>query len=218
VLKKIRVWDLPTRVFHWALVLCIVGLFATGLTGGSWIIWHERIAYVAFTLILFRLLWGVFGSETSRFTDFLRGPSAVIGYLKTGRSPTHGHSPIGGWAVFAMLAALVVQICTGLIVDDEIANKGPLADKVPGAWVSLATTIHRYGKYVLGGLIALHLCAIAFYTVVKKQPLIRPMVDGTRDVNAADATQPRMREGVAPWVLLAVCAAFVYWVVQIYPK
>jgi cytochrome b len=217
-MKKIRVWDFPTRVFHWTLAFCVVGLFATGLTGGSWIIWHERIGFVTFALILFRLVWGVIGSETSRFTDFLRGPSSILRYLKTGVSPTQGHNPMGGWSVFAMLALLVVQVGTGLIVDDDIANKGPLADKVPSEWVSLATTIHRYGKWTLGGLIALHLCAIAYYTLVKKQKLIGPMVSGDREVEPTQ-TVPQVRPaGIMPWAVLAVCSAFVYWLVMVFPS
>jgi cytochrome b len=215
--KSIRVWDLPTRVFHWALAVCVTGLFATGLTGGNWIIWHERFGYCTLTLLLFRVVWGAIGSETSRFSDFLRGPRALIAYLKTGVNPTQGHSPLGGLAVVALLTLLLVQAGTGLFVDDDIANKGPLADKVSAAWVALATKIHRLNKWVLGAMVGLHLCAIIFYTVKKKQSLVRPMIVGTRDVENS-TVGPRVDSGIAPWIVLAACGAFVYWLVSIFPR
>jgi cytochrome b len=217
MLKKIRVWDLPTRVFHWALAICVIGLFATGLTGGNWITWHEKFGFATLALVLFRLIWGVIGSETSRFTDFLRGPRALIAYLKTGVSPTHGHSPLGGLSVLALLGLLLLQATTGLFVDDDIANKGPLADKVASAWVALATKVHRLNKYVLGAMVLLHLCAIIFYTYKKKQKLVGPMISGEREVSEGD-TAPRVKNGLAPWVVLAACAAFVYWLVIVFPK
>ena len=217
MLKKIRVWDLPTRVFHWLLAICVSGLFATGLTGGNWIIWHERFGFVVLALLLFRIIWGVIGSETSRFTDFLRGPRALILYLKTGVNPTQGHSPLGGLSVLALLSLLLLQACTGLFVDDDIANKGPLADKVSGAWVALATKVHRLNKYALGAMILLHLCAIIFYTYKKRQQLVGPMISGERVVENP-ATEPRIHSGFAPWLVLAGCAAFVYWLVAIYGR
>jgi cytochrome b len=218
--RRIRVWDLPTRLFHWLLVLSIAGSFATGLTGGGWIIWHERLGYLALALILFRIGWGFIGARTSRFSDFIRGPGAIIRYLKTGINPTHGHSPLGALAVIALLLAVLVQAMTGLIIDDEIANKGPLADKVPNAWVSLASTIHRMNKWVLGGLIALHLCAIAFYTFVKKDSLVGPMVSGTREVDEplANQTEDTNSRPVAASIVAIVCVAFVYWLTQVFPK
>jgi cytochrome b len=217
MLKKIRVWDLPTRVFHWALVLSVVGLFATGLTGGNWITWHEKFGFATLALVLFRLIWGVIGSETSRFTDFLRGPGAIVRYLKTGFSPTHGHNPLGGLSVLAMLLLLLLQATTGLIVDDDIANKGPLADKVPGAWVALATKVHRLNKYILGAVLILHVCAIVYYTRFKKEKLIGPMISGEREVSAAEIA-PQVRAGFSAWIVLTVCAAFVYWLVIVFPK
>jgi cytochrome b len=217
VSKKIRVWDLPTRVFHWALAASVIGLIATGLTGGNWIIWHERIGFCVLALLLFRVIWGVIGSETSRFSDFLRGPRALITYLKTGISPTQGHSPLGGLSVIALLGLLLVQATTGLFVDDDIANKGPLADKVSGAWVALATKVHRLNKWVLGAMVLLHVCAIIFYTYKKKQKLVGPMISGEREVSEAESA-PQVKQGIAPWIVLAVCAAFVYWLVNIFPK
>ena len=215
--KKIRVWDLPTRVFHWALAVCVTGLFATGLTGGNWIVWHERFGFCVLALVLFRFVWGFIGSEPSRFTDFLRGPGALIAYLKTGVSPTQGHSPLGGLSVLGLLSLLLLQACTGLFVDDDIANKGPLADKVSGAWVALATKIHRINKYVLGAMVLLHLCAIIYYTFKKKQQLVGPMISGSREV-AQTAPEPRVHSGITPWIVLALCAAFVYWLVAIFPR
>jgi cytochrome b len=216
-MKKVRVWDSPTRCFHWLLATCVVGLFTTGLIGGNWIVWHERIGFVVLTLVLFRIVWGFIGSETSRFTDFVRGPGAVIHYLKSGASPTLGHSPVGALAVLAMLAALLLQATTGLMVDDDIANKGPLADKVPSAWVALATKIHRINKWVIAGLVVMHLCAIVFYTRVKKDPLVQAMLSGDKEVQDAQMA-PRMRSVSLAWPIFGLAAAFVYWLVIVYPR
>ncbi len=217
MIKKIRVWDLPTRVFHWALAVCVIGLFATGLTGGNWIAWHERFGFCVLTLLLFRVVWGLIGSDTSRFTDFLRGPRTLFAYLKTGVSPTQGHSPLGGLSVLGLLSLLLLQVCTGLFVDDDIANKGPLADKVSDVWVALATKIHRINKYVLGAMVLMHLCAILYYTFKKKQQLVGPMISGLRDV-AQTTPEPHVKSGIAPWIVLVVSAAFVYWLVAIFPR
>ncbi len=216
--KKVRVWDFPTRLFHWLLVLTVAGLFATGLSGGGWIIWHERFGFFALGLLAFRLLWGVFGGRTARFREFVRGPSAILRYLKTGVSPTHGHNPLGALSVLAMLVALLVQVSTGLIVDDDIANKGPLADKVPNAWVSLATTVHRMNKWVIGGLVALHLLAIAYYTFVKREKLVSAMVTGDKPVSET-ATEPETRfsKAAAAFIVVVVAAA-VYWLIVVFPK
>ncbi len=217
MLKKIRVWDFPTRVFHWALAICVTGLFATGLTGGNWIAWHERFGFVVLGLVIFRLIWGFAGSETSRFSNFVRSPRVIFHYLRTGESPTLGHNPLGALSVVALLLVLLLQALTGLVVDDDIANKGPLADKVPSAWVALATTVHRLNKWLLGALVITHLLAIAYYALVKKEQLIKPMISGERDVDSGHAA-PQLKGNTSAWVLALTIAAAVYWLVNIFPK
>lgn len=214
----VRVWDVPTRLFHWLLLVCVGALFATGLTGGGWILWHERIAYFTIGLLLFRLIWGLVGGRTARFADFVRGPSAILRYVKTGASPTLGHNPLGALSVLALLAALLVQGATGLIIDDEIATQGPLAHKVPSAWVSLATTIHRINKWVIGVLVAMHVLAILYYQFVRKERLVRAMISGVKEVDPSQAQPDVERKPIAALVVALVVVAFVYWLVVIYPK
>ena len=127
-LHKVRVWDLPTRGFHWALVACVIGLAITGTVGGNAMVWHFRFGYTVLALLLFRIVWGLVGGRWSRFGAFIYAPQSVINYLKGRGKPEHGvgHSPIGAGSVFAMLGFLVAQVGTGLLSDDEIAFAGPL--------------------------------------------------------------------------------------------
>ncbi len=121
----VRIWDLPTRLFHWALALCVLGLFVTAELGGNAMVWHFRFGFCVLTLLLFRLAWGLFGGYWSRWTQFPLRPSAVAAYLQ-GRSMLgwSGHNPLGSWSVVVLLLALAVQVATGLVSDDEIANVG----------------------------------------------------------------------------------------------
>ena len=124
--NKIRVWDLPTRLFHWALVACVVGLVATAYMRRRGMDWHARIGYAVLTLLLFRLVWGLVGGRWSRFASFLYAPAASWRYLRGQPHPDHlvGHNPLGAGSVFAMLLVLLAQVATGLVGDDEIAFRG----------------------------------------------------------------------------------------------
>jgi len=134
---RIRVWDAPVRLFHWALAALAVFSFVSGKLGGAWLDWHMRSGYAILTLLLFRLAWGVVGSHTARFASFVRGPASVRTYLRErGARGMPGHNPLGGWSVVAMLASLLVQAASGLFADDEIATRGPLAVKVSNAMVA----------------------------------------------------------------------------------
>lgn len=216
----IRVWDLPLRLFHWALALCIVGSVVSAKIGGGAMVWHFRFGYVAFTLLLFRLLWGVFGGRWSRFASFVFSPATLWHYL---RGPADaraalevGHSPIGALSVFAMLGILVAQVATGLVADDEIISVGPLNRFVAGATALSATAWHKgYGQWIVLGLVALHLLALAVYTW-RGQRLVRAMVTGDKllpaDVPASTDTPARRALAL---VLLAVSAGVVTWVVRL---
>ena len=142
-MTKVRVWDLPTRVFHWALVLGVIAQAITGLVGGDAMAWHLRVGYSVLALLLFRLFWGLVGGRWSRFRAFAYSPQSVLDYLKgRGRGkPEHGvgHSPLGAGSVFAMLLFLLAQVASGLFSDDEIAAAGPLTRFVSNSTVSLAT-------------------------------------------------------------------------------
>jgi len=178
----VLVWDLPTRLFHWLLVLAVAGAVISGMLGGLAMIWHARAGIVVLALVVFRLAWGFAGNRQARFADFVAGPAAVIDYAKTllsGKArPWLGHNPMGGWSILAMLAALLVQAGTGLFANDDIFLQGPLADRVGQAASTLLTRVHLLNRWVLVSLICLHLTAVAFYFIIKKENLIAPMLTG----------------------------------------
>jgi cytochrome b len=212
----VRIWDLPTRLFHWALFVAVVGLIITGNVGNEWMVWHFRLGYCVMTLLLFRFVWGWIGGRWSRFASFVYAPSTLMAYLKGQGKPVHsaGHNPLGAGSVFALLGFLALQVGTGLISDDEITNQGPLARFVSGARVSLATWWHKeVGKWVIAALIVLHIAAILFYLFRKKENLIQPMIQGDKQMPAPVLpSQDNASSRIVALVVLAVCAGFVYWV------
>ncbi|MBU4325698.1 MAG: cytochrome b/b6 domain-containing protein, partial [Gammaproteobacteria bacterium] len=199
-MHTVRVWDLPTRLFHWALVVCVIGQIVTANVGGNWMNWHLRLGYTVLTLLLFRLVWGFVGGHWSRFSSFLYAPSTVLNYLRGQARPEHrvGHNPLGAFSVFALLAILLLQVGSGLFSDDEIAFTGPLVSLVSGEAVSLATSYHKnVGKFIVLALVVLHLLAIVYYRFAKKENLVRPMIVGDKQFptavpNARDSTQSRL--------------------------
>lgn len=185
-MEKQFVWELPIRLFHWLLVLAVVGLFVTAKLGGNWMEWHTRLGYVVLGLVLFRLVWGIMGSANARFGNFVRGPKAVMHYAKSlfnNASPQiwhGGHNPVGGWSVVAMLALLGFQAVSGLFANDDIMVEGPYANTVSKAVSDYLTTLHKLNSDLLLILFAIHIAAILFYLVVKKDNLIMPMLHGWR--------------------------------------
>lgn len=210
----VRVWDLPTRVFHWCLVFCLVGLIVTGNIGGNAMIWHGRLGYAVLSLLLFRLVWGMTGGHWSRFGSFLYAPNKVVSYLRGHSEPLHtvGHNPLGALSVWAMLLVLLVQVGSGLFADDEIAFMGPLAGWVSGDWVSEATAYHKnVGKFIVLSLVVLHLAAIAYYKLVKKQSLVQPMVVGDKVVSIpVPESRDDLRSRLLALAIWLLCSASVY--------
>lgn len=210
---KVRVWDLPTRVFHWSLVVCVIGLFVSGQIGGDAMDWHFRLGYATLTLLLFRLVWGLVGGYWSRFSSMHHPTSRLIHHLRGRASIEYaiGHNPLGALSVFAMLFFLLLQAGTGLISDDEIATSGPLTGLVPGRLVSLATAYHTgYGKPILIGLVLLHVAAILFYFFRKRENLVRPMLLGDKEVSQpAPSSRDDARSRMAAALLAAACAGLV---------
>jgi cytochrome b len=214
-LHKVRVWDLPTRFFHWALVACVIGLAITGTVGGNAMVWHFRFGYTVLALLLFRIVWGLVGGRWSRFGAFIYAPQSVINYLKGQGKPEHGvgHSPIGAGSVFAMLGFLVAQVGTGLLSDDEIAFAGPLTRFVSNAIVSLSTNYHKnIGKWVLLALVLLHIAAIVYY-LSRKHNLVGAMLHGDKElVVQAPSSRDDTVSRVAAVLILAICGGVAYWV------
>lgn len=219
---KVRIWDLPTRLFHWLLAAAVVGLVVSGNVGGNAMVWHFRLGYAVLALLLFRLLWGVVGGHWSRFSSFCIAPSAIAAYLRGRPESRHtlGHNPLGSLSVLALLLILGAQVGSGLFADDEIFNAGPLV-----AWVSSATSQRLTGwhtgagKLLVLAWVALHVSAILFYRLRKGQNLVGPMLHGDKelapqDAAAAPASRDSATTRVLALLLLALCAGAVVWLVS----
>lgn len=217
---RVRIWDLPTRLFHGVLALCVVGLVITGTVGGDTMTLHFRLGYSVLALLLFRLVWGLFGGYWSRFSAFVYSPSTLLGYLRGERDLRHdiGHSPTGALSVFALLTALLAQVSTGLFSDDEIAFAGPLTPFVSNAWVSLATGYHKnIGKWVLLALVLMHLVAVGIY-FWRKRGLVSAMLHGDKVLPAQPdlpASRDDKRSRVLALLILALSAAVAYGVASL---
>jgi cytochrome b len=186
VAKRILVWDLPTRIFHWLLVIAVSGAFLSGLQGGNLMVWHGRLGMLILGLLVFRLAWGLLGSTYARFAQFIRGPRSVLDYLR-GRWHGVGHSPLAALSVIALLALLLFQTVSGLMSNDDIAFRGPLYDLVTKSTSNWLTGLHRQNIWLIGALIGLHVVAVLFYTLVRKDNLIGPMIHGRKDVASETA-------------------------------
>jgi cytochrome b len=218
--RSLRVWDLPTRIFHWLLAFCVIALVITGMRGGSAMEWHLKLGYAVMTLLIFRIVWGFVGGYWSRFIQFFYSPITIIRYLRGQAKPAHeiGHNPLGSLSVWGLLLILSAQIATGLISDDEIATQGPFVKFVSSALSSLATSYHKHwGKWIIMTLVCLHIVAILFYLFKKKQNLIRPMVHGNKESQHADVL-PASKDGtvqrVTALIIFILIACTVSYLVQ----
>lgn len=216
-LQRVRVWDLPTRLFHVVLALAVIGAVVSAKIGGAAMVWHFRLGYLVFGLLVFRLLWGFLGGRWSRFASFLFSPAVTLRYLRGRTTPADrlevGHSPLGALSVFAVLAVLAVQVATGLVGDDEIANVGPLNRYVSGATGLAATAWHKqWGQWIILALVALHVAAVALYAW-RGRNLVGPMLHGDKTLSpdtpaSDDAVSTRLRA-----LALALASAVTVWAV-----
>lgn len=213
----VRIWDLPTRVFHWALFALVVSLVVTGNVGGNAMVWHLRAGYGVLTLLLFRVVWGLVGGRWSRFGSFLFAPSTIWRYVRGKHPEPAGHSPLGALSVFGLLGALALQASAGLFSDDEIAFSGPLTSLVSSERVAFATWYHtEVGKLIVIALVVLHLAAIAYYTLRKRKKLVPAMVLGDKVLEAA--AEPSRDDALTrtlALVLLGACGGAVAWLVAL---
>lgn len=221
--RIIRVWDLPLRIFHWALlvlVACTILSVELGDAIPGAMDWHPRLGYTVLAMILFRLVWGVVGGTHARFASFVKGPGAILGYLRSLKAkaqPAIGHNPLGALSVLALLLSLSVQAVTGLFLnDDDFFIEAPLYKHVSDSTAHLLHEIHEVNASVLFILIGLHVLAIVFYRVVKRENLILPMVTGRKDIPAdmpvADATGGHPVLGL---IVAVVAAVAVYLLVTL---
>lgn len=184
--KIIRIWDLPIRLFHWLLVICIVASFITVNIGGNAMEWHARVGYCVLTLIVFRICWGVIGSHHARFVNFVPSPKGLLAYLSGKTKAGLGHNPLGALSVVGLLFSVGLQAVTGLFANDDIMFEGPFAKYVSNSTVELLTSIHYFNEKVLIILIALHLCAILYYQKFKGENLVKPMLLGDKEIDPSE--------------------------------
>jgi cytochrome b len=215
-MRPMKVWDLPVRLFHWAIVVLIC--CAWGTQEFNLMEWHVRVGYTILTLLLFRIVWGLIGSDTARFTRFLRSPLAALRHLSQlrRREPDReiGHNAAGGWMVLLMLTLLGLQAGTGLFANDDANTEGPLmhlVEKEQSDWLS---HIHSLNFKAIEAVIVLHILAIAVYAVLKRQNLVRPMVTGTK-IMPVDATEPRIANPILAAIVLAAAAGVVALIVRL---
>lgn len=223
--KKVRVWDLPVRLFHWALVVLMVTSYFSGRAGGDWMQLHFYSGYTILTLLLFRICWGFVGSTTARFSDFVKGPGAAFGHLREllgrDRPREAGHNPMGGAMVVILLIAVLLQVVAGLFAADTDTGmvSGPLANLIADRWIDKATSFHHYWVNALLILVGLHVGAVIVYLVLKRQNLTRAMVTGHKpvdDVVAPGRPAPVLSFGSGRLALslLIACAAVVYFIIR----
>ena len=210
--QRIKLWDLPTRLFHWLLVILIISAVITGNLGGSAIDWHGRIGLAILGLIVFRIVWGFIGSSHARFVSFFPTPALILSYLR-GQWRGVGHNPLGALSVFGLLAMIAVQLGTGLFANDDIAFRGPLFKLISKELSDTLTGIHEVTIGIVIALVVLHLAAIAFYTHVKKNKLVKPMITGWKDIDSAKGEQGESAKGggaIAFVIALLIALAAVY--------
>jgi cytochrome b len=223
---RIRVWDVPVRLFHWTLVILIATSYLTGQAGGDWMKLHFWSGYTILTLLLFRIVWGFVGSTTARFSDFVKGPSAAFRHIAemagADRPREAGHNPLGGAMVVVLIFAVLAQAVAGLFAADTDMGtvNGPLTRLVSDKFIDKATAFHEFWVNVLLVLVALHVLAAIVYLVWKRQNLIGAMIHGHKpahDVVPPGQPVPRLHfaSGRLAISLLIACAAVVYFIVRL---
>lgn len=204
---KARIWDLPTRLFHWSLVALVIAAFVTAKIGGGAMVWHGRIGLAILGLLVFRIVWGFVGSTYARFAQFVRGPAAIRAYLK-GTWKGQGHNPFGALSVLALLGVLSLQAATGLFSNDDIAFEGYLYSLVGSELSGKFTGIHHLLEKALMLLVALHIGAIVFYTRVRKHNLVKPMLTGWADGKPCESAKGG---GAVAFIVTVLIAVAVVW-------
>ncbi len=201
-----RVWDWPIRVFHWLLVLSVIVLFVTGKIGGNWLEWHRRAGFLVLGLVMFRVIWGFVGGYNARFANFVRGPKNIVAYLRGAQSEGAGHNPLGALSVLAMLVVIGFQAGSGLFANDDVMLEGPYAAMVGKDLSDWLTKLHKINSFVILGLVALHVAAIAYYFFRKHNNLVWPMVIGNK-VTSDELPQHPRPAWLAPCIIVLVAAA-----------
>jgi cytochrome b len=215
----IRIWDLPTRVFHWLFAASVIGAVVTVKVGGSWMDWHMPLGITALMLLAFRLIWGFTGSRYARFANFVRSPKQTLAYLRSAhQNDPAGHNPLGAWSVLALLLVVGIQAFTGLFTTDDILTQGPLNAFVSGQVANVMSSIHRFNETPLFILVGLHLVAITVYAIRGKR-LVPAMITGDKpsDSLAPHTAAARDDIGLRAWafVLFVLLGSIGWWLFEL---
>ena len=215
---RLRVWDPWVRLVHWGVALLLPFSWWTAETSRYDL--HFLSGYAILTLVLFRLAWGVVGSETARFARFVKGPKAVFAHLAHLRDrqvgADVGHNAAGAVMVLVLLGLLLTQALSGLFADDLIFTRGPLARRVDEAWSTLATSVHLRVFWAILGCAVLHVLAVVAYRVWAGRKLVKPMLTGAMEAPAGTRAPP-MGSNLLALALLAAAAGFVWWISTLKP-
>ncbi|CAM4200897.1 Cytochrome B [Bordetella tumbae] len=204
----IRIWDFPTRLFHWALAICVIGAYVSVKLGGLYMDWHVRFGLATLGLIVFRVLWGLVGPRYARFSTFVRGPGAIKRYIQ-GAATSAGHNPLGALSVIAMLAVLGFQTISGLFISDDIMTQGPLYGRIDESVSSWLASWHERNEWIIIGLVVLHFVAIIWYVAVRRRRIVGPMITGNARPQDLPAGTPPTEDGPMIWLRAAIIAAAV---------
>lgn len=204
-MHQVPVWDLPTRLFHWAIAVLVAALYVTWRV--NWMGWHVRSGEALLALLVFRFLWGFFGAETARFSHFAASPAKALHHLADffhrECDARIGHNPAGGWMVFVMLGLLFCEVMTGLYVNNDVADEGPFTEIVPAPIANWITDLHSIFWDLIFVAIVLHVLAILAYALIKGQNLVGPMLSG-RKLLPKTLAAPRQEPSVRALVMFAV--------------
>jgi cytochrome b len=204
----VRIWDLPTRLFHGALAVLVAAAIVTAKAGGDWMAWHLRCGEAVLALLAFRWAWGLVGGRWSRFASFLPAPARLARALRGRADPRDaiGHNPLGAMSVWAFQLLLTLQVATGLVADDDVDTTGPLNAHVSGRLARRASHWHAgWGADLILALVALHVLAIAWYTLRRREPLLRAMWSGDKPL--PPDTPPSRDDAATRLVALAIALA-----------
>jgi len=198
-------WDLPTRIFHWAIVICLPLSWWSAENENYEL--HQWLGYTVIVLVVSRVLWGFAGSRHSRFADFLVGPRRVVAYLRGLEAAGAGHNPLGGWSVLVLLALLLLQAISGLFNSDDVLFSGPLYYAANSEWRDIMGLVHEVAFDALLAFVGLHILAVVYHQYWRKEPLLQAMMRGSAPGRSGrEAPVPLWRA-----LLIASLAAFALW-------